>query len=146
MNGKRWPAILAKVFRDIIRNPLSANKDENLSILSADNIKMLDQLGALLKVAADFNELSDVMIRRELHGTNIDLNKVLQEILKGRSQFDHQLDSAEEERTLARRCTSFGHVAENMSVWRSGRIWPIILRIWGSKPISSIRSASSNTR
>jgi hypothetical protein len=87
MNGKRWPAILAKVFRDIIRDPLSANKDENLSVLSADNIKMLDQLGALLKVAADFNDLGDVMIRRELHGTNVDLNKVLQEILKGRSQF-----------------------------------------------------------
>ena len=87
MNGKRRPAILAKVFRDIIRDPLSANKDENLSILSADDIKMLDQLGTLLKVTADFNELCDVMICRELHRTNIDLNKVPQEILKGNGQF-----------------------------------------------------------
>jgi hypothetical protein len=87
MNGKRWPAILAKVFCDIIRNPLSANEYENLSILSADNIKMLDQLGTLLKVTADFNNLGDVMIRCELHRANIDLNKVLQEILKGDGKF-----------------------------------------------------------
>ena len=83
MNGKRWPAILTKVFRDIIRNPFSANEYKNLSILSADDIKMLDQLGTLLKVTADFNDLGDVMIRSELHRANIDLNKVLQEILKG---------------------------------------------------------------
>lgn len=83
MNGKRRPAILAKVFRDIIRNPLCANEDENLSILSADDIKMLDQLGTLLKVTADLNDLGDIMIRCKLHRAYIDLNKVLQEILEG---------------------------------------------------------------
>lgn len=39
-----------------------------------------------------------------------------------------------------------GHVAENMSVWRSARIGATILRISGSKPMSSMRSASSSTR
>lgn len=46
---------------------LSADKDENLSILSADDIKVFDQLGAFLKVAADFNDLGDVMVCCELH-------------------------------------------------------------------------------
>ena len=41
---------------------------------------------------------------------------------------------------------SRGHVADHMSVWRSGRIWLTILRSWGSKPMSSMRSASSSTR
>ena len=67
MNGKCWPTVLTKVFCDIIRNPLSANKDEDLSILSTDDIKVLDQFGTLLKVAADFNDLGDIMICRKLH-------------------------------------------------------------------------------
>ena len=67
MNGKCWPAVLTKVFRDIVRNSLSSNKDENLGILSADDIKVFDQLGTFLKVTANFNNLGDVMVRRELH-------------------------------------------------------------------------------
>ena len=81
MNGECWPTVLTKVFRDVVCDPLSANKDENLSVLSADDIKMFDQLGALLKVAADFDDLGNVMVRCELHRTNIDLDKVFQEIL-----------------------------------------------------------------
>lgn len=41
--------------------------------------------------------------------------------------------------------TSLGQVALHIRVWRSGRIWSTIFLICGSKPISSIRSASSNT-
>jgi hypothetical protein len=71
MNGECWPAVLTKVFRDLVCDPLSADKDENLSVLSADDIKMFDQLGAFLKVAADFDELGDVMVRCELHRTKL---------------------------------------------------------------------------
>ena len=67
MNGKCRPAVLTKVFRDVIRNSFSSNKDENLGILSADDIKVFDQLGTFLKVTANFNNLGDVMVRRELH-------------------------------------------------------------------------------
>ena len=82
MNGECWPTVLTKVFRDIVCDPLSADKDENLSVLSANDIKMLDQLGAFLKVAADFDDLGNVMVRCELHRTNIDLDEVFQEILE----------------------------------------------------------------
>jgi hypothetical protein len=68
------------------------------------------------------------VVRCELHRTNIDLEGVFQEILKQSSQIGQKNDSRGEH-TEARRCTSFGQVAENMSVCRSGRIWPIILRI-----------------
>lgn len=81
MNGECWPTVLTKVFRDLVCDPLSPDKDENLSVLSADDIKMFDQLRAFLKVAANFDELGDVMVRCELHRTNIDLDKVFQEIL-----------------------------------------------------------------
>lgn len=39
-----------------------------------------------------------------------------------------------------------GHVAENMSVCRSARVAPAMARMCGSKPRSSMRSASSSTR
>ena len=86
MNGECRPAVLTKVLRDIICDPLSANKDENLSVLSADDIEMFDQLGTFLKVAADFDDLGNVMVRCELHRTNIDLDKVFQEILEEKCQ------------------------------------------------------------
>ena len=86
MNGECWPTVLTKVFRDLVCDSLSADKDENLSVLSADDIKMFDQLGALLKVAADFDDLGDVMVCCELHRTNIDLDKVFQKILEKNCQ------------------------------------------------------------
>jgi hypothetical protein len=115
VNSECWPTVLTKVFRDVICDPLSADKDENLGILSADDIKMFDQLRAFLKVAADFDDLGNVMVRCELHRTNIDLDKVFQEILKENCQIPKKKDSRAEH-TEARRCTSFGQVAENMSV------------------------------
>jgi hypothetical protein len=58
---------LAKVLCDVIRDPLGTNKNENLGVLGADDVKVFDQLRALLKVAADFNNLGNIMIRRKLH-------------------------------------------------------------------------------
>lgn len=46
---------------------------------------------------------------------------------------------------LAKFSTFFGKVAENITVCRWGRILSRILVIWGSKPRSNIRSASSRT-
>lgn len=115
VDGECWPTVLTKVFRDVVCDPLSADKDENLSVLSADDIKMFDQLGAFLKVAADFDDLGNVMVRCKLHRTNVDLTKVFQEILEQNCQIGQKKDSRREH-TEARRCTSFGQVAENMSV------------------------------
>mmetsp|Transcript_66222 Transcript_66222/g.167843 ORF Transcript_66222/g.167843 Transcript_66222/m.167843 type:complete len:200 (+) Transcript_66222:493-1092(+) len=50
------------------------------------------------------------------------------------------------QKSRAMRWISFGQVAENMTVCRSGLIWETILRICGSKPMSNMRSASSKQR
>lgn len=42
--------------------------------------------------------------------------------------------------------TDRGNVALNMTVCLSGRMFSMILMIWGSNPKSNMRSASSNTR
>lgn len=90
MNGECWPAVLTKVFRDLVCDSFCADKDENLSVLSTDDIKMFDQLGAFFEVAADFDDLGDVMVRCELHRTNIDLDKVFQEILEENYQINQK--------------------------------------------------------
>lgn len=82
MNCKSRPSVLTKVFRDIVRNPLRADEDKYLGIFLTHLIQMLDQLAALLEVAADLNELLDVVVRRQFHGSDVDLNEILQEILE----------------------------------------------------------------
>mmetsp|Transcript_2369 Transcript_2369/g.6189 ORF Transcript_2369/g.6189 Transcript_2369/m.6189 type:complete len:256 (+) Transcript_2369:383-1150(+) len=47
--------------------------------------------------------------------------------------------------SAARPWMDIGHVAENITVWRSARVCPAISRISGSNPRSSILSASSST-
>mmetsp|Transcript_63417 Transcript_63417/g.138100 ORF Transcript_63417/g.138100 Transcript_63417/m.138100 type:complete len:208 (+) Transcript_63417:348-971(+) len=53
---------------------------------------------------------------------------------------------ASRQMSRASRCTSLGHVALHINVCRSGRTCDVIFRTCGSKPMSSIRSASSRTR
>jgi len=83
VNSKGWPTILAQVLGNIICDTLRPDKDEDLRILATDLVKVLDELVALLKVAADFNDLLDVVIGGEFHRANVDLNKILQEVLGG---------------------------------------------------------------
>jgi hypothetical protein len=109
---------------------------------------VLDKLRPLVKVAADLDDLRDVVVGGQLHRANVDLDEVVEEVLNTNKTY---LVNDEERKTqtlltAASRWTSLGHVALNISVCRSGRIWPTILRICGSKPMSSMRSASSMTR
>lgn len=81
MDGKSWPAVLTKVFGDVVRNAFRPNKYEYLGVLRADLIKMPDQLSTFFEVAADFDNLLDVVVGSELHRPNVDLNHVFQEVL-----------------------------------------------------------------
>jgi len=81
VDGQCWPAVLTKVFGNIICNSLGSNENENFGVFGTDLIKVLDQFITLFEVTADVNNLLDVMICRKLHGTDVDLNHILQEIL-----------------------------------------------------------------
>lgn len=82
MDGKSWPAVLTKVFGDVVRNAFRPDKYEHLSVLRADLIKMSDQLSTLLEVTADFDNLLDVVVGSEFHRPDVDLNHVFQEVLE----------------------------------------------------------------
>ena len=81
MNCESGPSILTEVTRDIVRNTLGADENEHFRVLLTDLVEVLDQLCPLLKVAANFDNLRDVVVRRQLHRTDVDLNEVLQEVL-----------------------------------------------------------------
>lgn len=81
VNGQGRPALLTKVFGNLIGNTFCANEDENFCVLGADLVQVLLHLTTLLKVAYDFDNLRDVVVGSELHGTNVALDHVCQEIL-----------------------------------------------------------------
>lgn len=81
VDGQRGPPILTEILCDVVRNTLGADEDEDLGVLLGDLLEVLDELGPLLEVAHDLDNLLDVVVRSKLHGTNVDLDEVLQEIL-----------------------------------------------------------------
>lgn len=80
MNRQSGPAILPQVLGQIVRNPLGSNKDQDLGVLLTDHVQVLDQFSSLLKVGADLDELGNVVVHFEFHGTDVDLNKVVLEV------------------------------------------------------------------
>lgn len=82
MDSKGWPPVRAQVLRDIIGNPFGAHENEDLGTFLADLVKVLNQLGPLLKVGADRNNLTDVVVGCQLHRANVHLDEVVQEILQ----------------------------------------------------------------
>jgi hypothetical protein len=82
---ERRPSVLSKEACDIVSDTLSSSKDQNLVILVLHNL--LEVLGhsiALLKFRYDLNNLSNPVVSRQLHGTNVDLNEVMQ-VIRGKS-------------------------------------------------------------
>jgi len=62
MDSKSRQAVSTEVFGNVVRNTFHSDKCQYFSILRTDLIKMFDQLGALLKVAADFDDLLDIVV------------------------------------------------------------------------------------
>lgn len=82
MDGKSWPPVRTQVFCDLISNSFGAHEDEYFGAFLADLVQVFDQLGPLLEVGTNRNNLTNVVVSRQFHRTNIDLNKVAQEILQ----------------------------------------------------------------
>jgi hypothetical protein len=82
MDGESRPSVHTQILGDVVRNAFRANEDKNFGVFSADLIQMLDQLGPFLKLAANADNLLDVVVGSELHGSDVTLDKILQEILK----------------------------------------------------------------
>lgn len=81
MNGEGRPAILSKILCNVVGNALGADEDQDLRVFLADLIQVLDQFVPLFEITANFNDLTNVVVRSEFHRSNIDLNEIFQKIL-----------------------------------------------------------------
>ena len=82
MDGQRRPSVLTEILCDVVGDTLGAHEDKHLRVLLRGLFKVFDELRPLLKVADDLNDLLDVVIGRELHRADVDLDEVLQEVLE----------------------------------------------------------------
>jgi hypothetical protein len=78
---ERRPSVLSQEACDIVSNTFSSCKDQNLVVLILHNLlEMLGHPIALLELRYNLNNLSDSVVSRQLHGTDIDLDEVVQVI------------------------------------------------------------------
>lgn len=82
MDGQCRPSVLPEVLGDVVCDTLRADEDEHLGILLADLVEVLDELRPLLKLSTDLDDLGNVVVGGELHGSDVHLNEVLEEILQ----------------------------------------------------------------
>lgn len=83
VDGKSGPAILAKEAGDVVGNTLGAGEDEDLvGVLATlhDLLEMLDHAITLLGLGNDLDNLGDTMVGSQIHGTDVDLDEVGQEV------------------------------------------------------------------
>jgi hypothetical protein len=82
MDSKGGPAVLSEILCQVIGDPFRASENQNFGVLLTYLVKVLDQFATFLEVGANFDDLLNVMVGCEVHGPNVDLNEVFQEILK----------------------------------------------------------------
>jgi hypothetical protein len=81
VDGKGGPAILAEEASNLVSNALGADEDEDLVLLVVhDLLKVLDHAITLLHVSDNLHDLCDAVVGSKLHGTNVDLDEVVEEI------------------------------------------------------------------
>lgn len=82
VDGKSWPAVLSEETSDFVGDTLGASEDEALVVLVLhDLLEVLDHLVALLELGNDLDNLGNAVVGRKVHGTNVDLDPVVLEIL-----------------------------------------------------------------
>ena len=81
MDGKCWPSIGSEVFGEIIGNSLGTNEDEDLGVLARDLLEVLEEPVSLVVFGNNLDDLLDIVVGSQLEGTNVDLDKVVLEIL-----------------------------------------------------------------
>lgn len=82
VNSKGRPALLSKIFCNIVRNSLSSHKNKDFRVFCTNLIEVFDQLVTLFEVAANFHDLLYVVVCGQLHRTDVDLYHIPKEVLE----------------------------------------------------------------
>jgi hypothetical protein len=77
MDGKCWPAVLAKESGDVVGDTLGAGEHEDLAgLVLHDLLDVPEHLVTLLELGNNLDLLSDTVVGGKLHGTDSDLDPV----------------------------------------------------------------------
>lgn len=82
VNCECWPTILTEILGDVVGHTLRTNENKYFGVFAADLIEMFDEFAALFEVGADFDMLSDVVVSSEFHRADVNLDHVVEEILR----------------------------------------------------------------
>lgn len=82
VDGQRWPSILTKVLGDVVRDSFCPDENEHLRVFLTYLVEVLDEFCPLLEIAADIDDLLNVVVGGELRRADVNLNEVLQEVLQ----------------------------------------------------------------
>lgn len=83
MDGESGPAVLTEEAGDVVGDTLGAGEDEDLVLVLAalhDLLKMLDHAITLLGLGNNLDDLGDAVVGSQIHGTDVDLDEVGQEV------------------------------------------------------------------
>lgn len=82
MNGESGPAVLSKELGNVVGDTLGAGEDQALgSLVLHDGLEMLDKSVSLLVLGDNLDNLLNVVRSRQLEGTNVDLDLVLEVVV-----------------------------------------------------------------
>ena len=81
MDGECWPSVGSKVFGEVIGNSLGTDEDEDLGVLARDLLEVLEESVSLVVLGNNLDDLLDIVVGSQLERTNVDLDKVVLEIL-----------------------------------------------------------------
>lgn len=75
------PSVLAEEAGDLVSDALGTSEDQALvAAVLHDLLEVLDHAVTLLKLGNNLDDLSDTVVGREVHGTDVDLDVVVEEV------------------------------------------------------------------
>lgn len=80
MDSKGRPAVHSQELGQVIGDPLGSNEDKNLAVLLRNLLQVAEKFASLVKVSADFDVLGNVVVGSKVKRTNVNLDKVVEEV------------------------------------------------------------------
>jgi len=81
VNSESGPAILPHEFGQVVGDTFGSNKDDDLGVFLRNGLEVLEKPWSFVVLGHDFDQLGDVVVCGKLHGSNVDLDIVVEEIL-----------------------------------------------------------------
>jgi hypothetical protein len=81
VDSERGPAVLPHELGQVVSNTLGRNENDDFGVLLRDLLEVLEEPWSFVVLGHDLDELCDVVVGSELHGTDVDLDVVMQEVL-----------------------------------------------------------------